>query len=229
MSLALAALRRRWDADALASGLTMCAVRVAAMHGQWRASATQTGAVTAVKSLIVDTLDLMKGFEKIGFTRRQSEALTEHITAIIQSSQESMSQRYVPRIALEKALLEQEAVINAFKSELQKAQDLQTTNVAKDSDRLHGGLEKMRADMKHEIDKLTASQRLDLNLEKGRMRDELQALRDKTSDIVIAIDRDINAVRAAVEQTKNETIKYVVAILGTFTAAAIGIARVVAR
>ena len=28
---------------------------------------------------------------------------------------------------------------------------------------------------RYEVDKLTASQRLDLNLEKGRMRDELQA------------------------------------------------------
>ncbi len=37
----------------------------------------------------------------------------------------------------------------------------------------------------YEIDKLTASQRLDLNLEKGRMRDELQSLRDKTNELEI--------------------------------------------
>ncbi len=37
---------------------------------------------------------------------------------------------------------------------------------------------------RYEIDKLTASQRLDLNLEKGRMRDELQAVRDKANEMV---------------------------------------------
>ena len=37
----------------------------------------------------------------------------------------------------------------------------------------------------YEIDKLTASQRLDLNLEKGRMRDELQMLRDKSNELEI--------------------------------------------
>ena len=42
---------------------------------------------------------------------------------------------------------------------------------------------------RYEIDKLTASQRLDLNLEKGRMRDELQALRDKTNELEIKMDK----------------------------------------
>ena len=40
---------------------------------------------------------------------------------------------------------------------------------------------------RYEIDKLTASQRLDLNLEKGRMRDELQMLRDKTNELEIKV------------------------------------------
>lgn len=39
----------------------------------------------------------------------------------------------------------------------------------------------------YEIDKLTASQRLDLNLEKGRMRDELQSQRDKTNELEIKV------------------------------------------
>ena len=40
---------------------------------------------------------------------------------------------------------------------------------------------------RYEIDKLTASQRLDLNLEKGRMRDELQMLRDKANELEIKV------------------------------------------
>ncbi len=37
------------------------------------------------------------------------------------------------------------------------------------------------------MDKLTASQRLDLNLEKGRMRDELQMVRDKSNELEIKV------------------------------------------
>lgn len=37
------------------------------------------------------------------------------------------------------------------------------------------------------MDKLTASQRLDLNLEKGRIRDELQSLRDMATEMEIKV------------------------------------------
>jgi hypothetical protein len=37
----------------------------------------------------------------------------------------------------------------------------------KDLERQQAYLEKIKADLRHEIDKLSASQRLDLNLEKG--------------------------------------------------------------
>jgi hypothetical protein len=56
------------------------------------------------------------------------------------------------------------------------------------------------------VDKLSASQRLDLNLEKGRMRDELQVLRDKSNEMEIKMDRETNALKAAVEQSKNEVL-----------------------
>ena len=46
-----------------------------------------------------------------------------------------------------------------------------------------------RLHCRYEVDKLSSSQRLDLNLEKGRMRDELQALRDKSNEMEIKMDR----------------------------------------
>eukprot|EP00210_Caulerpa_lentillifera_P002571 g2466.t1 len=169
----------------------------------------------------------MKNLEKIGFPREQAEHLTNQMTDLVENTREKMSLKFVLNESLEKALMEQEARILAFKSELQKAQDMHLSAVTKDTERLQGSLERMRTDVKHDIDKLTASQRLDLNLEKGRMRDELQTLRDKSVDLELKMDREINALKAGIEQTKNETIKYVVAILGTFVAAGIGIARMV--
>lgn len=71
-----------------------------------------------------------------------------------------------PCIALQ-AILEQEARINAFKAELIQKQDMHLATLQKDLDRQQNYLDKMRSEVRHEIDKLTASQRLDLNLEKG--------------------------------------------------------------
>ena len=39
--------------------------------------------------------------------------------------------------------------------------------------------DKIRSELKHETEKLMASQRLDLNLEKGRMRDEMHTMEDR--------------------------------------------------
>ena len=36
------------------------------------------------------------------------------------------------------------------------------------------------------------------------MRDELQVLRDKSNEMEIKMDRETNALKAAVEQSKNE-------------------------
>lgn len=44
----------------------------------------------------------------------------------------------------------------------------------RDTERLTTNLGNLRNEIRYEVEKLTASQRLDLNLEKGRMRDELQ-------------------------------------------------------
>ena len=183
-------------------------------------------------------------------------------------------------------MLEQEARIAGFKSEVQKSQELHHSSLTRDTERLQTMLDKVKAEIRqaalclyksyaqaatalfaidmqqmllcclpslwsrsrcclsltlsalllkccmyrrYEIDKLTASQRLDLNLEKGRMRDELQALRDKANELEIKMDKETNSLKAAVEQTKNETIKYCLGMMLAFTTAGLGAARLVSK
>lgn len=64
-------------------------------------------------------------------------------------------------------MLEQDARIGGFKAELIQKQDMHLATLQKDLERQSNYLDKMRSEVRHEIDKLTASQRLDLNLEKG--------------------------------------------------------------
>lgn len=177
------------------------------------------------KNLLIDTLGLMKNFERQGLSRAQSEALTEHMTEILCRNKERLSEQFVAKSSLEKTILEQEAKIQYFKQDLQKSQDVHLATVLKDVERQQNVLDKIKAEVRHEIDKLSASQRLDLNLEKGRMRDELQQLRDKTTELEIKLDRDVNELKATVERSKNDVIKSVIAIMGTFSAIAFTISR----
>jgi hypothetical protein len=133
-----------------------------------------------------------------------------------------------------------------FKNELTKAQDLQAATLTKETERQTNYLAQMRTETRHEIDKLVsgmspselslsdrhgasqvASQRLDMNLEKGRIRDDLQGMRDKVTELEIKVDHDINDVKSSVEKAKNDTIKSVILILGTFSTVAFTISRLV--
>jgi hypothetical protein len=93
------------------------------------------------------------------------------------------------------------------------------------------------AELKYEIDKIQASQRLDLNLEKGRIRDELLTQNNKsiqtgssvvgcggdggTSDAAdaclfvpeIRLDKEINSMRTTLEANKNDIIRFCALVL----------------
>ncbi|GIL91215.1 hypothetical protein Vretimale_18873 [Volvox reticuliferus] len=178
-------------------------------------------------NLLVDTLELTKSFERSGLPRDAAEQLAQKIAALIIQNKLKMEEAFVKQVVLEKTILEQASTIQGFKNEMQKAQDMHQANVNKDIERQQSYLDKMKAEVRHEIDKLNASQRLDLNLEKGRMRDDLQGIRDKTTELQIKVDRDINELKSSVEKAKNDTIKSVITILGTFSAIAFTISRFV--
>lgn len=61
-----------------------------------------------------------------------------------------------------------------------------------------------------QVDKLTANQKLDLNLERGRLRDDLQQLRDKLATLRNSLEREVNLVRTDMESSKSDTLKWVV-------------------
>lgn len=82
--------------------------------------------------------------------------------------------------------------------------------MSKESERLNGQLDGFKGDIKHEVDKLTANNKLDMNLERGRLRDDLQQLRDKLSTLRNSLEREVNLVRTDMESSKSDTLKWVV-------------------
>eukprot|EP00878_Enallax_costatus_P018894 GHUV01019917.1.p1 GENE.GHUV01019917.1~~GHUV01019917.1.p1 ORF type:complete len:162 (+),score=31.35 GHUV01019917.1:682-1167(+) len=119
------------------------------------------------RAIIVDTLAQAKKLESLGLSREQAEELTRHMTEQIILDRLRLSEKFTAKVELKEAMLEQDARINSFKAELIQKQDMHLATLQKDLDRQSNYLDKMRSEVRHEIDKLTASQRLDLNLEKG--------------------------------------------------------------
>ena len=169
----------------------------------------------------------MRKYERLGLSRDQAEALTGTVTEVLCTTRERLAETYVSKASLEKAVLESNASIAGFRAESLKTQELQVATFTRDTERLQSNLEKVRSEIRYEVDKLTASQRLDLNLEKGRMRDELQAQRDKVNELEIKVDKEVNSLKAAMEQSKNDTVKYVLGLMLALMTAGLGAARLV--
>lgn len=72
---------------------------------------------------------------------------------------------------------------------------------------------------------MMASQRLEMNLEKGRIRDELVIQDSRRNEAETRLDREINTLRTHIEQTKNDIIKYSMGFLVSMTAVGLGLMR----
>ena len=199
-------------------------------HHQQRVSAAAAAAAghgPEENGMLVDTLAMMKRYEGLGLSREQAEALTQVVTDVLLRNREMLANTYVSVAALEMAEMRAESSISGFRAEVMKIQELQEATSIRETERLQANLDKVKSEIRYEVDKLTASQRLDLNLEKGRMRDELQSLRDKSNELEIKVDKEVNSLKAAMEQSKNDTVKYMLGVVMALITAGLGAARLV--
>lgn len=67
---------------------------------------------------------------------------------------------------------------------------------------LWNDIEKMYSELRHKVDKVTTGKQVDLNLERGIIRDELSNQNVGTSNLTNKFDRDIHAWKARLEAGK---------------------------
>ena len=109
-----------------------------------------------------------------------------------------------------------------------KTQELQLSNLQKEVETTKNELAKLRTEIRYEMDKMISSQRLDMNLEKGRLRDELQATTHSVQTIETQLHKDINNIRTNIEANKNEIIKYSIGTLVALSSVGLALLRVLA-
>lgn len=178
------------------------------------------------RAFLVDTLALVRRLEAQGVPSKQAEAITSAITEVLNDSLENISQSFVSIAEMQKTEMLQEATISRFKSEVQSSQDHHFSLLQRETEKLQGDIEKLRSELKYEIDKVTAGQRLDLNLERGRIRDELADQKAETSNLTNKLDREIHALRAGLEAAKYDVIKYCIGTLVSISAVGLAVVRI---
>eukprot|EP00850_Spirogloea_muscicola_P018017 SM000160S02558 [mRNA] locus=s160:247189:249484:- [translate_table: standard] len=178
------------------------------------------------RAFLVDTLALVKRLEAQGLTAKQAEAITAVITEVLNDSLENAGHSFSSKTDMQRTELLQEAALSKFKAEMQSTQDHHFTTLQRETERLRTDIEKMRSELRYEIDKVTAGQRLDLNLEKGRIREELATQSQETAELTNKLDREINTLRTRVEAAKYEVIQYCIGTIVSVTAVGLGLLRV---
>ncbi|XP_050364997.1 uncharacterized protein LOC126783556 [Argentina anserina] len=198
-------------------------------RGLYSSSSVSTnGAVTHACELVksggnrafpLDTLALVRGLEAKGVPTKHAEAITMAITGVSTDSLENVHQ-------LQRTVMLQEAKLSKFETEVKSLQEHHFSILTRETEKLQSVIDKMRSELRYELDKVAAGARLDLNLEKGRMRDEFSNQNAETANLTNKLDREIQAVKALVETGKYEVIKYCIGTLVSMTAVGIAVLRI---
>ncbi|XP_050226469.1 protein FMP32, mitochondrial [Mercurialis annua] len=175
---------------------------------------------------LVDTLALMRRLEAQGVPSKQAEAITDAITDVLNDSLENISQSVVSKPEMQRTEMLQETNMSEFKSEVKNSQEHHFSLLQHETEKLRNDIEKMHSQLRHEIDKVNAGQRLDLNLERGRIRDELAEQTAETSNLTNKLDREIHTLRAQLEAAKYDVIKYCIGTLVSISAVGLAVLRI---
>jgi Protein of unknown function (DUF1640) len=124
------------------------------------------------RSVNFDTLKVVQRLETEGFTPEQSKAVMELLKDVIDESVLGLTRTMVTRDEQDKVVYQQKVDFAQLRSELQTLDKNEFTSTKNEHDRLTVEIEKLRQKFREEVSKIQASVRLDLNLEKGRIRDE---------------------------------------------------------
>ncbi|KAG0453211.1 hypothetical protein HPP92_025599 [Vanilla planifolia] len=178
------------------------------------------------RAFLVDTLGLVRRLEGQGVPSKQAEAITSAITEVLNDSLENVSQSFVSKGQMKMTEMVQEANLSKFKSEVQSSQENHFSLLQRETEKLKVDIDKMRSELRYEVDKITAGQRLDLNLERGRFRDELAKQNGETTELTNKLDREIHGLKAQLEAAKYDVIKYCIGTLVSISAVGLAVVRI---
>lgn len=89
-----------------------------------------------------------------------------------------------------------------LKSELHMTEKNDLARIRAENERLLGDIEKLKQHLREQISRTQGDVRLDLNLEKGRMRGESSGQELKITEVDTRIEQEIASLRTAIQASK---------------------------
>ncbi|KIL55810.1 hypothetical protein M378DRAFT_90277 [Amanita muscaria Koide BX008] len=157
-----------------------------------------------------DTHHFVQRLEREGLNRAQAEGIMSAMAEVIDESIRNMTSNMVTKAEQEKLQYTQQVDFAQIKSELQLMEKNDLAMLKAENDRLMVDIEKLKQRLREEITRTQAGVRLDLNLEKGRMREESSRQELKIKEVDTKIEQEIAGLRTAIQTSKATTLQYLV-------------------
>ncbi|KAH8118058.1 hypothetical protein DFH11DRAFT_1503697 [Phellopilus nigrolimitatus] len=157
-----------------------------------------------------DTHHFVQRLEREGLNRAQAEGIMSAMAEVVDESIRNMTSNMVTKTDQEKHQYTQKVDFAQLKSELQLMEKNDLSMMKADNDRLVTDLERLKQRLREEITRTQAGVRLDLNLEKGRMRESSSGQELKIKEVDTRIEREIAELRTAIQASKAVTLQYLV-------------------
>ncbi|ORY88024.1 mitochondrion protein [Leucosporidium creatinivorum] len=160
-----------------------------------------------------DTADYVTRLESHGLSRTQAEGVIDTLEEIIGESIQTMQGNLVTRAEQDKHHYQQKVDFASLKQTLELSEKTDFVNLKAENERLLGDIERLKQRLREEITRTQAGVRLDLNLEKGRIRDELSTRVVKLADVDTRIENEIGLLRTSMEAVKFNILQYAFAVM----------------
>ncbi|KAI9024435.1 hypothetical protein CLU79DRAFT_747168 [Phycomyces nitens] len=163
-----------------------------------------------------DAERFITGLEKEGFSAKQAQAVIDALEDVVTESTINVTSSLVSRAEQEESIVKYKGEFGKLKSEIQvtEKRDVEEAKVA--NERLKSELDKLRKSLQEDIVRSQAGVRLDLNLEKGRIRDEIVGHHEKLRATDEKIEGEVLELRRHMKEIKLQILQY---MIGTITGA----------
>lgn len=149
-----------------------------------------------------DTHALVTRLESSGMPRAQADALVAALDDVVSESLRQLEKGCVGREEGEKWRYAQKVDFARLKSEIQLLERNDFAMMKTENERLMADVEKLKQRLREEVTRTTAGVRLDLNLEKGRIRDESSVHALKIKEVDTRIESEIAGLRTSIQSAK---------------------------
>ncbi|KAI5205150.1 DUF1640-domain-containing protein [Aureobasidium subglaciale] len=172
-----------------------------------------------------DTLKFVQRLQDEGFTEEQAVAMMKVLSDVVEESIQNLTRTMVLREDQEKATYTQKVDFAKLRSELLSADSTESSLTRASHERLTNDLAKLNSRLRDEVQRTQASVRLDLNLEKGRIREEANSQDLKIKETETRIEQEAAALRERLEAVKFSTLQWLMGVTTGTAAIILGVWR----